>query len=256
VTAVDVALTAPAAAAPGPSLARLTLVELRKAVDTRAGFWLQAAVAGLTVALVVLYCVFADASDRTFWDTLVLAVTPASILLSVLGVLLVTSEWSQRTAMLTFALVPRRTRVLAAKLWASTVLSLAAFVVCVPVSAIGMLAAPGSSDVWALPADPLARVALSVVLSTVTGLALGALLLSSAPAIVLSFVLPIVSGALGSIPHVEPVAVWLDPTRSFGPLTERTMSGLEWAHLGTTLVLWLAVPLAGGLWRMAHGEVK
>jgi ABC-type transport system involved in multi-copper enzyme maturation permease subunit len=239
-----------------PSLTRLTLVELRKTVDTRAGFWLQAAVVASTLALVVLYCVFADASDRTLWDTLLLAVTPASILLSVLSVLVVTSEWSQRTAMIAFALVPQRTRVLAAKVNASVLLSLVALLVCVPVSAVGMLAAPGSGDVWSLPPEALARVALSVVLSMLTGLALGALLLSSAPAIVLSFVLPLVSGGLGSIPHVEPVAVWLDPTRSFGPLTERTMSGLEWAHLGTTLVLWLAAPLAGGLWRMARGEVR
>lgn len=253
---LDSALPAAAGADRRPTLARLTLVELRKTVDTRAGFWLQAAVAALTLVLVVLYCVFADAKDRTLWDTLVLAVTPASILLSVLGILLITSEWSQRTAMITFALVPQRTRVVGSKVYASVLLSLVATLVCLPVSAIGMLAAPGSRDVWSLPPEALARVALSVVLSMLTGLALGALLLSPAPAIVLSFVLPIASGALGSIPHVEPVAVWLDPTRSFGPLTERTMSSLEWAHLATTLVPWLLVPLAGGLWRMSRGEVR
>ena len=36
-----------------PSFARLTLVELRKMVDTRAGFWLQLIVAVLTLAAVV-----------------------------------------------------------------------------------------------------------------------------------------------------------------------------------------------------------
>jgi ABC-type transport system involved in multi-copper enzyme maturation permease subunit len=239
-----------------PTLGRLMLVELRKALDTRAGFWLQAAVGALTLLLVVLYCVFADADERTLWDTLLLAVQPASILLSVLGVLLVTSEWSQRTAPITFVLVPRRTRVVAAKVYASVVLSLAAVLVCLPVSAIAVAIAPGSGDLWALPAGALGRVALSVILSMLTGLALGALLLSSAPAIVLSFVLPLVSGGVGSIPHVEPVAVWLDPLRSFAPLTERTMSGLEWAHLGTTLVVWLVLPLAVGIRRIVRGEVQ
>ena len=37
------------------------------------------------------------------------------ILLPVLGILLVTSEWSQRTAMVTFTLEPSRSRVIAAK---------------------------------------------------------------------------------------------------------------------------------------------
>ena len=36
-----------------PSLARLTLVELRKMADTRAGFWLLATTGLLTVAVAV-----------------------------------------------------------------------------------------------------------------------------------------------------------------------------------------------------------
>ena len=35
------------------SFPRLTLVELRKMVDTRAGFWLQLATAVLTLAIVI-----------------------------------------------------------------------------------------------------------------------------------------------------------------------------------------------------------
>ena len=37
-----------------PSFGRLTLVELRKMVDTRAGFWLQLTVAVITLAAVVV----------------------------------------------------------------------------------------------------------------------------------------------------------------------------------------------------------
>jgi len=36
-----------------PGLGRLTLVELRKMTDTRAGFWLQLAIAALTVFVAV-----------------------------------------------------------------------------------------------------------------------------------------------------------------------------------------------------------
>ena len=43
------------------SFPRLTLVELRKMVDTRAGFWLQLIVAVITLAaIVILFCIVAD----------------------------------------------------------------------------------------------------------------------------------------------------------------------------------------------------
>ena len=48
-----------------------------------------------------------------------------SVLLPVLGIMLVTSEWGQRTAMVTFALEPRRPRVILAKLVTGLVLTLA-----------------------------------------------------------------------------------------------------------------------------------
>ena len=46
-----------------PSFPRLTGVELRKMVDTRAGFWLQLIVAVLTLAAVVLVCIFAPTDE-------------------------------------------------------------------------------------------------------------------------------------------------------------------------------------------------
>ena len=45
-----------------------------------------------------------------------------SLLLPVMGILLVTSEWSQRTDMTTFALEPHRSRVIMAKLVTGVVL--------------------------------------------------------------------------------------------------------------------------------------
>ena len=34
------------------------------------------------------------------------------------------------------------------------------------------------------------------------------------------------------------------------------MSVTQWAQLGTTLALWLAVPLLVGLWRITRGEIR
>ena len=49
-----------------PGLARLVAVELRKMVNTRAGFWLQLATVAVTVLAVIVACVAGDAADVTF----------------------------------------------------------------------------------------------------------------------------------------------------------------------------------------------
>ena len=46
-----------------PGLGRLVAVELRKMVDTRAGFWMQVATVALTALVVILRLVFGDAAD-------------------------------------------------------------------------------------------------------------------------------------------------------------------------------------------------
>jgi ABC-2 type transport system permease protein len=90
----------------------------------------------------------------------------------------------------------------------------------------------------------------------VMGVGFGALFLSSAPAIVLSFVLPLGWSAVGSISAVEPVARWLDGSRSLSPLTEHLMSATEWERAGTTLALWMVLPVLVGLWRIMRSEIR
>jgi len=63
-----------------PGLGRLVAVELRKILDTRAGFWLQVATVALTVLVVVVRLVVGDAADRTFASVLTIGVTPAAVL--------------------------------------------------------------------------------------------------------------------------------------------------------------------------------
>ena len=88
------------------------------------------------------------------------------------------------------------------------------------------------------------------------GLAFGMLLMNSAVAIVLYFVLPLVWTALGEmISALDKPAEWLDTTRTFGPLVEDAMTSGAWARLGTSVALWVALPLAAGLWRLLRREV-
>jgi ABC-type transport system involved in multi-copper enzyme maturation permease subunit len=240
-----------------PALRRLVRIELRKTVDTRAGFWLLFTALTTTIAAVVLLAVLGDENDLILKNTLALAVQPSSFLLPIVGILLVTSEWSQRTGLITFALVPQRWRVLSAKTLAAVALGLVALVVSI------LIALPATAIVsghfhggWSLPASILGQTAVFIVTGMLVGIAFGAAFLSSAPAIVLSFVLPIVWSALGSIPALEGTARWLDPSRALGPLTDRAYSGTDWAHVGTTLALWCLLPLLIGLWRMRHHEVR
>jgi ABC-2 type transport system permease protein len=255
-TATTPAMFAPRADA-RPGLARLTAVELRKMTDTRAGFWLQLAVVVLTIVVVTVTCLFGDAKDQTLRGMLSIAVAPASILLPIVGILLVASEWSQRTAMVTFALVPRRPRVLAAKLLASVVLSLVALGLSLVVAAVGTaVAAPAIEHTWSLPAGLLGQHVVSLATGMIGGVALGAALLASAPAIVLSFVLPIAWAIIGRLAGLDAVARWLDGTYSLAPMTEHLMSPMEWARAGTTLALWMVLPLLIGLWRIVCGEIR
>jgi ABC-2 type transport system permease protein len=240
-----------------PSPTRLTAVELRKMTDTRAGFWLQLAVVGLTVAIVALVAIFGHSDDQTLRGMLNAAVQPASVLLPVMGVLLVTSEWSQRTTLITFTLVPHRSRVVVAKLVASVLLSLAALVVAFAVAAVGTaISAPDVDHVWSLPIGLFAQIVVVLTTGMMGGVAFGAVLLASAPAIVALFALPLVTGAVGSIHALEGVARWTDATRSLAPMTDHLMSATEWARAGTTLALWLVLPLVVGLWRIARSEVS
>ena len=161
---------------------------------------------------------------------------PAAILLPVLGILLVTSEWSQRTGMITFALVPVRSRVLGAKLIASLVLAVAMLVISVAVVAAGVLvASPGVDGTWSDAAPLIGQSAVYLTAGMIVGVALGAILLASAPAIVLLFALPTAWMAVVSLPVFSGVAPWVDYARALGQMTAEVMSATQWAHVGTAL---------------------
>ena len=252
-----VALTAVPADGRGtqPRLGRLTLVELRKMTDTRAGFWLQLAIVALTIVGVVALMLTGEEEDKTLEVVLSLAIQPASILGPVVGVLLVSSEWSQRTAQITFSLVPRRMRVLGAKLLAGLAWSLAAFAASL-LAAVVATVAGGVDGAFELPSALIFQDFLYLLLSVLGGIAFGAALLASAPAIVLYFVLPLAWTIVGSLAFLEGAARWLDSSRTFSPMIEEALSGTQWARVAATAALWILLPLAIGALRITRGEVR
>jgi ABC-2 type transport system permease protein len=239
-----------------PGLGRLVAVELRKMVDTRAGFWLQVAMVALTVVVVVVRLLVGDAADHTFQSVVDAGLQPAAVLLPVLGILLVTSEWTQRTGLITFTLVPVRSRVLGAKLIASLLNAVAMLAMSVAVIAAGVLvSSPGVEGTWSDAAPLIGQSAVYLTTGMVVGVAFGAILLASTPAIVLRFALPMAWMAVVSLPVFSGVAPWVDNASALGDMTAEVMSATQWAHAGSSLAIWLVLPLLIGAWRITRREI-
>jgi ABC-2 type transport system permease protein len=239
-----------------PGLGRLVAVELRKMVDTRAGFWMQVAIVVITVVAVAVRSVVGDAADHTFGSVLEVGLKPAAVILPVVGILLVTSEWSQRTGMITFALVPHRSRILGAKLVASLILTMATLAMGVAVVVAGVLiASPGIEGTWADVPALIGQSSVFLAGGMVTGVAFGAILLSSAPAMVALFTLPTAWLAITSLSFFGDSGAWTDTGRALGPLSREVITGTQWAQVGTSLAIWMVVPLLIGIWRITRREV-
>ncbi|MFC6885733.1 ABC transporter permease subunit [Actinomadura yumaensis] len=261
-TAPTAQATAPGALLdpPRPPLGRLVAVELRKMTDTRAGRWLLVLI-GLTAVAMMPVVLFAmDEEEQSLREMFVASQTGVALLLPVLGILAVTGEWSQRTALTTFALVPERERVLAAKLLAGAGLAaaFAAFGGAVAVLARAVGGAAGlSGGSWSLPPSLFATAVLFAVVTLAIGVAFGMLFMNPAVSIVLYFLLPTLWSTLGEmIDRLKGPAGWLDTNQTLNVLYETGVSGEEWARVGTSLAVWLLVPLAAGAVRLARREVK
>ena len=246
-------------ATPRTPFLRLVGVEIRKTRDTRAGVWLLGTIVAITAVAMVIFFAVADPEDRIFGNFIGFAATPQGFLLPVLGILLVTTEWTQRTAMVTFALEPSRTRVIASKVVAALIWGAGAFAAAVVIATLFTLV--GGAE------DKFADVTLTVfvlffflqLMSIMQGLAYGLILLNTPAAIVLFFVLPIASSIIfGTISGLHDAAPWLDLGTAQSSLMEGDfdLSGQEYAQLGTSMLIWIVLPFVAGWFRVMRAEVK
>ncbi|TDC43068.1 ABC transporter permease subunit [Micromonospora sp. KC213] len=243
----------------GPSLARLTGVELRKLTDTRAGRWLLAAIGLIAAAIVTVQVFVLDDAEQTFRAFFTPSLFPVGLLLPVLGILSITSEWSQRTALTTFALVPRRDRVVVAKLAALLLAALASVLVSLAVAAVGTLVAKatGGAGTWAFDWQLLPHAAVFQVANALMGAAFGLLLLNTPLAIVSYLLLPTVWSILAAmVTALRKPAEWLDTAVTMEPLLSAEVTAGQWGRLAVSLLVWLALPLAAGLVRVLRREVS
>jgi ABC-type transport system involved in multi-copper enzyme maturation permease subunit len=240
-----------------PSFVLLTRVELRKAVDTRAGRVLLAVT--LLLSLLVLgYEVLRGRVENLDYGQYVQgAVFPVVALLPVVGVLAMASEWTQRTVLTTLTFTPRRLRVLMAKLAAAVVLGVVVTALVEALAALALVLRAlllGHTATWGNLGTALGGSMVSAGLALVMGAALGALLMQTALAIVTYFVAPNLL-LLGVSALASDKADWVDVTSAFGRLTQFDVSG----HVGptiTALALWIALPLVLGVLRSLRRNVS
>ena len=227
--------------------------------DTRApGWWLELGVLTVMVITVIVTCVAGHPSQRTFQHILGNALIPAAILLPSSGCCWSPANGSQRTTLMTFGLVPRRSRVLVAKVLAAAVVAVGVpFVFALVISAAGAAASSsGVHGAWTVDAAVLAQSFLYLVTNMMIGIAFGAALLASAPAVVAYFVLPTSVSALTSAVGQHSFLRWIDSSTTLAPMTVHALSGTQWGRVATTWVVWLALPLAIGVWRVLRSEIK
>jgi ABC-type transport system involved in multi-copper enzyme maturation permease subunit len=184
--------------------------------------------------------------------------TPQGFLLPVLGILLVTQEWGQRTGMVTFTLVPHRGKVLWSKVAAALLFGFAAVVLAMAAGALATLVFGGTAGFDGFSALTFLKFAVLQASGVVQGLAFGLLFLNSAAAIVTFFVLPTAFSILANVwSFLSDRAAWIDLGTAQSPLyDDGNLSGKEWSQLGVTLIIWVVIPFAVGMWRVLRAEVK
>ena len=247
-------------------LLRVTKVELRKMFNTRSGFWLIASIAISAVLATAGVILWAPEGQLTY-STFATAIRfPVVIILPLIAILAVTSEWSQRTGLTTFTLMPHRGRIITAKAISSVLIAIAAMALTFAVGALGNLlgaAVTGSSLVWDVTLTQCLYYVLGMVLSLLIGFMLGVLIRSSTGAIVayfiLTFLLPTIFGLLATSQQwFHDLQPWVDIQFAQAGLFvfDQSLTAEQWAQIAVTGLTWLVVPMAVGLWFVMRAEVK
>ena len=247
-------------------LLRVTTVELRKMFNTRSGFWLIASIAISAVLATAGVILWAPEGQLTY-STFATAIRfPVVIILPLIAILAVTSEWSQRTGLTTFTLMPHRGRIITAKAISSVLIAIAAMALTFAVGALGNLlgaAVTGSSLVWDVTLTQCLYYVLGMVLSLLIGFMLGVLIRSSTGAIVayfiLTFLLPTIFGLLATSQQwFHDLQPWVDIQFAQAGLFvfDQSLTGEQWAQIAVTGLTWLVVPMGVGLWFVMRAEVK
>lgn len=250
---------------------RLVRVEWRKMLDTRGGFWLLVTTGILlliTVGLVLLVVVLTDEPLEIgaggFSQILTI---PLSLLLPVFPILTVTSEWGQRTGLVTFTLEPHRIRVLLAKVASVALLALATIVVAVVLGVVGNImsaAIDGISPLWDLDLGVLLLSIVSQLLYFLMAYAFATVFLNTPAAIavfyVIALLLPLIVYSIlyAIFPWAQDLIPWIDIQYAASPFLDPDVdaTAMDGFRVLVTVLIWIVTPLVIGTRRVLVSEPK
>lgn len=256
---------------------RLVAVEARKMVDTRAGRWLLGITGGLllvALGLTLLVLALNDGMTITAQGLAEIMLIPVSLLVPVLAIVIVTSEWGQRTHLVTFTLEPRRIRIILAKLCTVLGLAAATLVVAIGFGAIGNLlygAITGNEVVWNVELSWLGWTTLVQLLFFLMAFGLAMVMLSTPASIavvyVVSLLLPMMvysalfvffGWARALIPWIAMDYAFMPFMAEFSPLGEPYGDPelVDYARVVSSVALWVVLPIVVGTLRILRSEVK
>jgi ABC-2 type transport system permease protein len=244
---------------------RLIKSELRKMFNTRSGSWMLISIGLLSVLATCAVIIFAPDDEVTYESFATAIGFPMSVILPMIAILGVTSEWSQRSGLTTFTLVPSRGRVIGAKAIATFLVGVVSIAVAFAVGALGNLAGSaiaGVDTVWNISLSTAPQIVLGNLVGMAIGFTLGVVLRNSAAAIVGYFVVSLVlPGILVLLAEVRDwfgdLQPWIDWNYTQVALFEGgTDTASEWAMLGSTTAIWIVLPLVIGLLLLRRSEVK
>ena len=178
-----------------------------------------------------------------------------TLLLPVVSILTLTSEWSQRTVLTTFTQDPRRDRVLAAKLAVGLGLAAIGGLAGLAIASAGLQVsdALGRAVSWNIDSSELIGYAVFVLLSSVMGMAFGALLHNTAAAIAAYFAIPTLI-TLVAVPFAA-IRDWVDTATTSNWILHGEWSG-HTAQILTSVAIWVALPLLAGLARTLRRDAN
>ena len=230
-------------------------VETRKLVDTRGGL----AVIGMILATCLFALTWLTSQAKygaTYHRYSTGAANIVAFLVPVVTLLAMTAEWTQRTALSTFTLSPRRGRVLGAKFIAATAVSAAVLtfvlVLAAGATAIGGIVHDGAS--WGHMGADIRSYFVIMFLEVVMAAAFAALAGQTAVALVAYFIAPSAWAAFAEN-VLGGTARWFDVFAAY----DRLASDQPFDQLGQTLssiAVWIAIPAVLGIRRSLRREIK
>jgi ABC-type transport system involved in multi-copper enzyme maturation permease subunit len=252
---VPTALTARATIRP-QRLFTLFTVELRKLVDTRSGKALLAI--GVAIPLAALtWMLIKGTGGIVQWRHFSQFTPVLGITIPLIGLFAMTSEWTQRTALTTFTLSPRRGRVLAMKFVAALLLSMVVLAVVIGLTvgatALGGLIA-GVTPSYEFFGTDVRGLVIMTALQVTMAAGFGALAAQTAVAVGAFLVAPTLWSVVGPLVFGSN-ADWLDVFAAYTRLSsDAPLTDLP--QTLTAIAVWVVLPTTIGVVRSLRREVK